>query len=353
MNNRLEQLLIECLDALERGETAEQILARYPQEAAQLRPMLETAVALSQLNLQPSRAAQLNAKNAFLDYAASLRTAPQSRRAAWGGWRRLLAPLVTIFALALLGVGAGWRANTSLPGDALYGIKLLLEDAAMPFAPDRAAAEQARQERRIQEIQQLLALGRTAEVHFASLITDVSPETLLIGGLSTELTPQTVLTGEPVIGARAEVEALVSNGRLRATHIRITPPQELPAPTPTIIETAVPPQPSPPVSATATLTSTPTPESSITATPTSETAVATIQPSPTPTITHTPTPVVTPPTPTMPPPSPTATPQENTNNNDNGNDNDNNDNDHDNDNENSNDNDNGNNNDNGNDNDDD
>ncbi len=285
MNDRLEILLIECLDALEQGEPVEQILARYPQEASQLRPMLETAVALSQLNLQPSRAAQLNAKKAFLDYAASLRSTPQSRRTAWGGWRRLLAPLMAVFVVALLAVGTGWRANASLPGDALYGVKLLLEEAAMPFSADRAVAEQMRQERRIQEIHHLLALGRTVEVRFAGLITDVSPQTLLIGGLSTEVTPETVLTGTAVVGAHAEVEALVANGRLRANRILITPPEDLPTPTPAITETAVPPQPSPSATATAVTTPatpTPTPESSYTATPTApETAVATLQPSPT------------------------------------------------------------------------
>jgi hypothetical protein len=43
---RLERVLDECLEGLARGQTVEQCLARHPDLADQLRPMLLTAARL-------------------------------------------------------------------------------------------------------------------------------------------------------------------------------------------------------------------------------------------------------------------------------------------------------------------
>lgn len=267
MSDRLEQLLIECLDALERGETPAQILARYPQDAAMLRPMLETAVQIQQLPLQPTRAAQLASKDAFLSHATALQQARTARATPWPALRRLLAPVLALFLVALVGLSMVQASMTTLPGDALYGVKRLVEGARLTLAADAAAFELELQQVRAQEIRQLLALGRTAEVQFAGEITAVADMHLTIAGLETELTPQTQLTGTPALGLMAEVDGRTENGRLLATAIRIAAedvPQPTPTPQPT--ETAVPP------SITPTL-----PAPSPTATPTAQ---ATPQPSP-------------------------------------------------------------------------
>ena len=59
MDAQLEVKLIECLDALAQGESVEQILARYPQDAAQLRPLLQTAAGLPALRMEPSEAVKI------------------------------------------------------------------------------------------------------------------------------------------------------------------------------------------------------------------------------------------------------------------------------------------------------
>lgn len=58
MNDVPEGVLQECLDLMERGESIEQIIARYPEMTAGLRPFLETAVQLA--GLAPSRPWPLN-----------------------------------------------------------------------------------------------------------------------------------------------------------------------------------------------------------------------------------------------------------------------------------------------------
>jgi len=59
MNESLEHVILEALDLLEGGAGVEEILARYPAEAAELRPYLLTAARLATLATQPSLTAEL------------------------------------------------------------------------------------------------------------------------------------------------------------------------------------------------------------------------------------------------------------------------------------------------------
>ena len=74
MEAELEIKLIDCLSALERGEALEQVLSRYPDDAARLRPMLQVAAALPASRIEPSQAARLASREAFLARAAALLT---------------------------------------------------------------------------------------------------------------------------------------------------------------------------------------------------------------------------------------------------------------------------------------
>ena len=64
METRLEAKLIECLSALDQGESIDQVLARYPDDAPQLRRLLLTAQALPSLRLEPSEAMKLKSREA-------------------------------------------------------------------------------------------------------------------------------------------------------------------------------------------------------------------------------------------------------------------------------------------------
>lgn len=80
-----EELYVACLDALENGDSAVTILARYPHAADELRPFLATAVHLTQLPMQPTLAAQQASRQQFLCQAAEMRAdarwrQPQRRR---------------------------------------------------------------------------------------------------------------------------------------------------------------------------------------------------------------------------------------------------------------------------------
>ena len=60
-----DQVLIACLDALENGESAAEIMARYPEHADGLRPFLDTATMLQELPPAPRKLQQNYRKRFF------------------------------------------------------------------------------------------------------------------------------------------------------------------------------------------------------------------------------------------------------------------------------------------------
>ena len=127
-----EELYVACLDALESGESAAEILARHPDFADELRPFLATAVRLSQLPVQPTLAARLASQQQFLRQAAVLRTAAQSRQNRQC-WYRLLAPVVSLVFLLIVGGSLVMASDGAQPGAILFGVRQWVE--AIRFTP--------------------------------------------------------------------------------------------------------------------------------------------------------------------------------------------------------------------------
>lgn len=336
MDEHLEAALIDCLDALEQGQPIDQVLARYPELASELRPMLETAVTLPQLNVQPSLSAQHRSRDAFLSQAAAQKEVKTVRPSPWFNLRRILMPIASLALVVILfAAGLGPLSAGALPGDALYEVKLLVENARSAFAAnpaaDAALAEQFNQ-RRIQEIGALLAQNRTADVAFTGEIEAIQPGSWIISGLTTEITGGTqIFGGDPLVGQMARVNGRTENGRLSATTITLLPTNLPPTAVPTHTPTATS-EPTETATPTATHTYTPTPTATNTPEPT---ITSTNTPEPTATATIEPTATVTPIPPTAAPP-----PSNDNDGDNNDNDDDNNDNDNDNDDDNKNDDDN-------------
>jgi len=333
--NVSDQTLIAALDMLEQGVPADDILARFPEEAEGLRPFLNTAAQLSALAPNPPAEARVASRKAFLAAAAAPAVMGSSRP--WWFWlRKALAPTLALAAfLIFFSVAFVSASATSLPGDVLYNTKLFVEQARLARAgsPEERMAliEQFRQER-IREVEMLLLSGRDAEVTFDGLIETLADDHWVVASILVGITGETAVEGNPQIDELARVYGRTQDGNLTASRIVVLtgdtlPPEPVPpvdtdeTPTPTL--TATPSQ-TPTVTPAATSTSTPTTTS--TATPT-----ATATPAETPTPTETAAPTLTPTyTPTPPPTATQPPPSDNGNDNDDDNDNDNGDNGNDN-----------------------
>jgi len=226
METELETILISCLDSLDRGATVEAVLARYPARAGELRPMLMAAAALADPGLAPARGAQAASRRAFLTEAALLRASGAAAPQAAGlspGWRRAalrLGGLALGLTLVAATVYAG--AEASLPGDALYIVKRTVERARLEMAPDaavRAAIERRLDERRIDEINQILALGREADVTFTGIAEPAGKGRWRVEGVAMEVGAETRVLGDLEPGEHIHVIGRAADGRVRAATV--------------------------------------------------------------------------------------------------------------------------------------
>ena len=287
----MEQTLIDCLEALDRGEAIGEILSRYPAEAAELRPILETAARLTTLSLQPTVAAQTKSRETFLAQAKAMRGVVP-RRPFFSFWLRPLAAVtfLVIFAFSFINISA-----QALPGDALYGAKLFLEGIQLRLTGDGTDLEERLRQNRIAEIENLLRQNRETNVIFTGVIDEMMDDTWRIEGLLVVVVAAEK-GGNPDVGDVVEVSGWVGNGRLVANTITVImknetppPPKETPVPTITVEPklTSPPAATMPMTTPTPTITSSPSPIApTLTATAIPNLVTATPEPNPDPVPPH-------------------------------------------------------------------
>jgi hypothetical protein len=255
MERELITRLDECLAAIEAGESLGSCLARYPDEAEQLAPLLRIALALEDLPQPgPSGVTTRTAKNRFLAEAGLRRTSMQKGRARTDAstrspvqrrithtWSRLLgrvstvswsAPVralgtaaLTLALVLLIGGGAIYAASGSLPGDPLYGFKLLGEDIQRGLTlsdAGRIRLEETFTERRLTEVGHLLTLGRQEEVIFGGLLRERTGDRWQVADFPVVVSAQTRLEADPEIGLYVEIHGITqADGTVLARRVEI------------------------------------------------------------------------------------------------------------------------------------
>lgn len=151
MESDLEQLLEECLARMEAGASLAECLADHPEQAAELRPLLEAAQmvgSMKRLGLRPEFR-----KGARAGLIAHMRANPHT--APTFHWRQSLAlryaASLAVLALAFTTAGTA-LAQQALPGDALYGWKLTSESVWRSLQYNEFDADYYLAERRLREL---------------------------------------------------------------------------------------------------------------------------------------------------------------------------------------------------------
>lgn len=175
-----DDVLAVCLDALDGGQGVAELLARYPEHALELEPLLESAVWFGgQAAVVAPRPGFVKASRARLVEKIA---APPAATGIWSqlfaslgsGWRMALQAAVVIVMLACLVVGSSgiaYASQDALPGDALYPVKLGLEQVELWLTLDPQAELRLHlqfSQLRITEMQKLLALGRYDDLGIAT-----------------------------------------------------------------------------------------------------------------------------------------------------------------------------------------
>lgn len=182
-NKEFDNILDECLERLlVRGETIEQCLEHYPEQAAQLKPLLETALAAKKASaIQPRAEFKARARYQF---RSALQEATTPKRRPFFGWLPRWATVVTIVLIVLLaGGGTVAAASNSMPDNLLYPVKLATERVQLMLTPSqmgkiRLCARLA--DRRVAEIIYMADKGDVRQIELITQRLDERLATLAI-----------------------------------------------------------------------------------------------------------------------------------------------------------------------------
>ncbi|MBI2829684.1 MAG: hypothetical protein HYX81_00835 [Chloroflexi bacterium] len=157
MANKKEfnDILNECLErVLDRGETLEQCLASYPEQASALRPLIETALTTKKMLAIPLRP---ESKLRFQQQLHALRQpVAVQRRSPFFSWSRQWSMAVAIIlVLVLASGGTVAAASSAMPDSPLYPVKQATEQASLNLTRSDIAKAQLYAkfaDRRVKEI---------------------------------------------------------------------------------------------------------------------------------------------------------------------------------------------------------
>jgi len=168
-DKEFNNILNECLERLLEGGTIEQCLHRYPEQANELKPLLQTALAARRVSAIKPRA-DFKARARYQFRSALKETVTKSHPAL--DWFPRWATVATI-ALVLLLAGSGTvaAAGSSMPDSPLYPVKLATEEVRLALTPsplDKAGFCAELADRRVAEI---IYLAEKGDVQQLELIT--------------------------------------------------------------------------------------------------------------------------------------------------------------------------------------
>ncbi len=263
MKHDLDSALDQCLVNLRGGMDVESCLAQYPEDAHDLRPLLQLVTQVGRVIIPASTSAARAAGQEQMLTALTRRheregTADRIVRAIkrmavglvpgrlWGpapGWSLAAALLVVVLVVAG-GVSVSASAK-SLPGEALYPLKLASQRVQVALAFDDARQQglevRFETQKRL-DVQAVLKGGQQTAVEFQGVLQSMERDIWVVGSLPVTLQDSTEIVGQPQLGALVQVRgSLPGNGNLLATwlHVKSDINQE-PSQTPTATEAAVP-----------------------------------------------------------------------------------------------------------------
>jgi hypothetical protein len=139
--SRKEEILVECIDAVRQGRsTVEDCLRRYPELGSELKSMLELAQAIKPASVSPTPEFRRHLRNRLFEETATAKakTAKETGR----GWFisvwsvRAAATSLLAFVVVAGGAGSVYAAQSSLPGDGLYPVKIGVEKIQVAVTRD-------------------------------------------------------------------------------------------------------------------------------------------------------------------------------------------------------------------------
>ena len=246
MRHEVDAALDQCLEWMRGGTAVETCLSRYPEYADELRPLLETVTQVGRVLTPPaSRTARAEGQERMLAALAKRRERRERLGPVAFGLRQLLgnlfgafttgglarrpiwqSALLSLVILIFTGSGLALAASGySLPGEALYSMKLARQELQVALTLDPADQEALLRQfeaQRRQEVGLALAAGNHGEVSFTGTLEDVQSGQWMVAGLGVRVGADTEVSAEPVVGRQVRVLGqLPGDGSLQATSLQV------------------------------------------------------------------------------------------------------------------------------------
>ncbi|MBI5653729.1 MAG: hypothetical protein HZC40_25260 [Chloroflexi bacterium] len=228
----IESALASALEMIEQGASRNECLARFPEYADELAPLLDAAQ-FARVGLMARETLTLSAPNLARGRARFLQSARPTRAFVFAP-RFALASAFAILLIVIGGFGLSTASADALPGDALYPIKLGFEQAqvALTFnGESRAQLAETHAARRRDEVQAVVALQRVTDVEFSGVIQSASGGTVIVSGVPIVVDDAPDLP----VGSAVQIQArTTTDGKIVARRIAQptrTPPPFEPRPT--------------------------------------------------------------------------------------------------------------------------
>ncbi len=170
-SRKFNNILDECLERLlVNDETVEQCLQSYPEQADELEPLLQTALATKRASaIQPRPEFRAEARYQF---RSALQAVEPKRRLPFFGWQPQWATVVAVVLVLLLAGGSTVAAaGNSMPDNPLYPVKLATEQVRLTLTPSslgKAELYAKLADKRVAEIIYMANKGKPEQVERAA-----------------------------------------------------------------------------------------------------------------------------------------------------------------------------------------
>ena len=166
-SKEFDNILEECLErVLTGGETVEQCLASYPEQAAELEPLLQTALlAKGAVDIKPRPEFRARARYQF---QSELREMELRRERRFFGWQpRWATVVIAVVVLLVASSSTVMAASNSMPDEPLYPVKLATEAVRVALTPSdlgKAELYVKLADKRVAEIARMADKGKAEQV---------------------------------------------------------------------------------------------------------------------------------------------------------------------------------------------
>jgi hypothetical protein len=171
-DKEFENILDECLERIVlKGETLEQCLERYPEQADELKPLLETVLAVKEASaVEPRPDFKARARYQFRS-ALGEKAAPK-RRPFFGWLPRWATALSIVLVVLLAGGGTVVAAANSMPDSILYPVKLATEEVRLAFTPSQLGKARLCSDFADERVAEIIYMAEKGDAHQVELITE-------------------------------------------------------------------------------------------------------------------------------------------------------------------------------------